>query len=148
MFSLVLIGMMILMFGIGMAIWLWHPVDDGGIGGYHKTAAISVVVSFALACVCWIISSIYDDFDEMILRIKHDDYICIDLPAEDFQKLGIDLSKDKPFIIKHYYKCSNLHNHGTGNCDGHSILYYRAYFSNSIVDKYNTLVANEIESSK
>lgn len=155
MLSLAFIGILILGFGIAMAIWLWHPVDDGGIGGYHKTAAVSLVVSFALACICWIISSIYNDFDEMILRIKHDDYICIDLPAEDFQKFGIDLSKDKPFIIKHYYiiikhyyKCSNSHAHDIGSCNGHSILCYRAYFSNSIADKYNMLVSDQIESSK
>lgn len=148
MLSLAFIGILILVFGICMAIWLWHPVDDGGVGGYYKTAAVSLVVSFALACVCWIISSIYNDYDEMILRIKHDDYICIDLPAEDFQKLGIDLSKDKPFIINHYYRCTVNHPHDVNHCNGHNILCYRAYFSNSIADKYNLLVSGQIESNK
>lgn len=140
MFGLFCIGILIIAFGGVLAVWLYHDVENGGIGSYRKTAVAALVVSFLAGIACFWLCCLYDNIDEMVLRMSNRDFRCIDLPAEDFMKFGIDLSKDKPIIMRHYYTCSMSHDHLRSPCSKDRLCYKVYFVDSSTVDKYDLLL--------
>lgn len=139
MHGLVLIGVLIIAFGGILATWLYHDVEDGGVGSYRKTAVAALVISFIAGIACFWLCCLYDDIDEMVFRMSNREFRCIDLPAEDFIKCGIDLSKDKPVIMRHYYRCSIPHDHRQEPCVKDKLC-YKVYFVDNSIDKYESLI--------
>lgn len=138
MHGLVLIGVLIIAFGGILAAWLYHDVEDGGVGSYRKTAVAALVISFIAGIACFWLCCLYDNIDEMVFRMSNREFRCIDLPAEDFMKCGIDLTKDKPAIMRHYYIC-NRHPKQNESCIKDKLC-YRVYFvDSSNNDKYEQL---------
>ena len=137
--GLVFIGVLIIIFGGILAVWLYHDVEDGGLGSYRKTAAVVLIISFLAGIACFWPCVLYDDIDEMVFRLRNQDFRCIDIPAEDFIKCGIDLSKDKPTIMRHYYRCSIPHDHCKEPCVKDKLC-YKVYFVDNNIDKYELLI--------
>ena len=140
MVGLFCIGTLIIVFGGILAVWLYHDVEDGGVGSYRKTAVAALVISFLAGITCFWLCCLYDNMDEMALRISNRNFRCIDLPAEDFIKCGIDLSKDKPTIMRHYYTCSRSHNHYNEPCPKDKLCYKAYFVDSSNIDKYELLI--------
>lgn len=140
MVGLFFIGVLIIVFGIILACWLYHDVEDGGVGAYRKTAVAALVISFLAGIACFWLYCLYEDTDVLVFRMSNRNFRCIDLPAEDFMKCGIDLSKDKPVIMRHYYICSRKHNHSNEPCMKDKLCYKAYFIDNRNVDKYELLL--------
>lgn len=133
---------MVLTIFLGGIIFNINSEQDHDRAKYEVASVIVLLLGSSIGLFLWMLCWAYDNFDDMRIRMAYGDNLnVIDIPAEDFPKIGIDLVKEKPIYMKTHYECSRAHDHANEHCVKDRKC-YKVYLEKNVANTYDELTKN------